>query len=39
VRKKLGLNLISETTESGRVYRIAERTASSTGAIVKRDAA
>jgi hypothetical protein len=28
VRKKLGLNLISATAESGRVYRITERTAS-----------
>ena len=27
VRKKLGLDLLSETTETGRVYRIAERTA------------
>jgi hypothetical protein len=39
VRKRLGLNLVSETTETGRVYRIAEHTASSTGAVVKRDAA
>jgi hypothetical protein len=39
VRKNLGLNLVSETTEKGRVYRIAERTNSSTGTVVKRDAA
>ena len=29
VRKKLGLNLVSEPGESGRVYRIIDRTASS----------
>jgi hypothetical protein len=39
VRKKLGLNLVSEASDSGRVYRIAERTTSSTKAVVKRDAA
>jgi hypothetical protein len=39
VRKKLGLNLVSEASDSGRVYRIAERTTSSTGAVVKREAA
>jgi hypothetical protein len=39
VRKKLGLNLVSEASDSGRVYRIAERTTSSTEAVVKRDAA
>ena len=32
VRKKLGLNLISEPGESGRVYRIIDGTASSTKA-------
>jgi hypothetical protein len=39
VRKRLGLNLVSEARDSGRVYRIAERTTSSTGAVVKREAA
>jgi hypothetical protein len=29
VRKKLGLNLVSESTENGRVYRIKEGTVSS----------
>jgi Protein of unknown function (DUF3489) len=39
VRKKLGLSLVSETTETGRVYRIAERTAVSTRAAMKDKAA
>jgi hypothetical protein len=39
VRKKLGLNLVSETTETGRVYRVAERAAVSTGAAMKDKAA
>ena len=39
VRKKLGLNLVSEAGASGRVYRIVEGTTSSTGAVVKREAA
>ena len=39
VRKKLGLYLLSETTGNGRVYRIAERTASSTKAAMKDKAA
>jgi hypothetical protein len=39
VRKKLGLNLVSETTETGRVYRIAEHSALSTGAAMKDKAA
>jgi Protein of unknown function (DUF3489) len=30
VRKKLGLNLVSEATESGRLYRIIDRSASGT---------
>ena len=30
IRKKLGLNLVSEQTDKGRVYRIKERKASST---------
>jgi len=29
VRKKLGFNLVSAATESGRLYRITDRTASS----------
>ena len=32
VRKKLGLNLVSEQTDKGRVYRIRERKASSVAA-------
>jgi hypothetical protein len=32
VRKKLGLNLVSEQTDKGRVYRIKDGRASSTGA-------
>ena len=28
IRKKLGLNLVSAAAESGRIYRIADRTAS-----------
>ena len=32
VRKKLGLNLVSEQTDQGRVYRIRERKASSVAA-------
>ena len=39
VRKKLGLGLLSEATENGRVYRITERATSSTGAVGKREAA
>jgi hypothetical protein len=39
VRKKLGLNLVSEASENGRLYRIAERATSSTGAVAKRGAA
>jgi Protein of unknown function (DUF3489) len=39
VRKKLGLNLVSEASDSGRVYRIAEHMTSSKGALGKRDAA
>jgi len=32
VRKKLGLNLVSEQTDKGRVYRIKDRKASSAAA-------
>jgi hypothetical protein len=33
VRKKLGLNLTSEVTDKGRVYRIKDGKGSSTGAV------
>jgi hypothetical protein len=39
VRKKLGLNLVSEAGDSGRVYRISDRPAPLTGPTAKRDAA
>jgi hypothetical protein len=39
VRKKLGLNLVSEASESGRVYRIDGRSASLAGAATKDKAA
>jgi hypothetical protein len=39
VRKKLGLNLISEQTDKGRVYRIKDGNAASAGASRPRQAA
>ncbi len=38
VRKKLGLNLVSETTDAGRVYRIVPPTASAPRAKGRRKA-
>ena len=39
VRKKLGLNLVSEQTDKGRVYRIKDGKASSAGAERSKQAA
>jgi Protein of unknown function (DUF3489) len=39
VRKKLSLNLVSEVSDIGRVYRVSDRPTSSTGIVAKRDAA
>jgi hypothetical protein len=39
VRKKLGLNLVSEKTDKGRVYRIRDGKASSTAASRAKQAA
>src|SRR5258705_11166871 len=39
VRKKLGLNLVSEQTDKGRVYRIKDRKASSAAADPAQEAA
>jgi hypothetical protein len=39
VRKKLGLNLVSEKTDIGRLYRIVSATAPAAGAKERRKAA